>query len=77
MLTSLLMSLQYVKHETIMVFMGEHHGRSHCCPKKPIAARLKFTKEHLDVPQCYWQNILWTDETKGVLFGRKIAAKGG
>ena len=31
---------------------------------KPIAARLKFAKVHLDVPQHYWQNILWTDETK-------------
>ena len=29
--------------------------------KKNIAARLKFGKEHLDVPQCFWQNILWTD----------------
>jgi hypothetical protein len=29
--------------------------------KKTIAARLKFAKEYLDVPQRYWQNILWTD----------------
>jgi hypothetical protein len=29
--------------------------------KKNIAARLWFPKEHLDVPQRYWQNILWTD----------------
>ena len=49
--------------------MGGHHGRSHCCPKK-IAAHLKFAKEHLDVPQRYWQNILWTDETKVELFER-------
>jgi hypothetical protein len=33
-----------------MVFMGGHHGRSHCC-KKNIAALLKFAKEDLDVPQ--------------------------
>ncbi|KAJ4919085.1 hypothetical protein JOQ06_026302, partial [Pogonophryne albipinna] len=45
------------------------HGRT--SRRKPllsrtnIAARLKFAKEHLDVPQHYWQNILWTDETKG------------
>ena len=25
---------------------------------------------HLDVPQRYWQNILWTDETTVELFGR-------
>ena len=41
------------------------------CPNKNIAARLKFAKEHLDVPQRYWQNILWTDETTAELFGRK------
>uniref|UniRef100_A0A8C5PHZ7 Transposase n=1 Tax=Leptobrachium leishanense TaxID=445787 RepID=A0A8C5PHZ7_9ANUR len=29
--------------------------------------RLKFAKEHLDH---YWQNILWTDETKIELFGK-------
>jgi hypothetical protein len=35
-----------------------------------IAAHLKFTKEHLDVPQRYWQNILWIDETAVELVGR-------
>ena len=30
--------------------------------KKKIAACLKFAKVHLDVPQHYWQNFLWTDE---------------
>ena len=48
------------------------HGRT--SQKKPllsqknIAARLKFAKEHLDVPQHYWQNIMWTDETTVELF---------
>ena len=31
---------------------------------KNIAARLRFVKVHLDVPQHYWHNILWTDDTK-------------
>lgn len=53
-----------------MVFMGGQHGRSHCCPKKNIAARLKFVKVHLNVPQRYWQDILWADETTVELFGR-------
>jgi hypothetical protein len=53
-----------------MLFMGGHHGRTHCCPKKHIAARLKFVKEHLDVPQRYWKNILWTEENTVELFGR-------
>jgi hypothetical protein len=34
-----------------MVFMGGHHGRSHCCPKKNNATCLMFAKEHLDVPK--------------------------
>jgi hypothetical protein len=37
---------------------------------KNIAAHLKFAKVHLDVPQRYWQNILWTNETTVQLFGR-------
>ena len=49
---------------------GRTPRRSQCCPKKCIAARLKFAKVHLDVPQRYWQNILWTDETTVELFGR-------
>ena len=40
--------------------------------KKPLLSknttRLKFAKVHLDVPQCYWQNIQWTDEMTVVLF---------
>lgn len=35
-----------------------------------ISALLKFVKEHLDVQQYYWQNIIWTDETKVELTGR-------
>uniref|UniRef100_A0A674N7I2 Transposase n=1 Tax=Takifugu rubripes TaxID=31033 RepID=A0A674N7I2_TAKRU len=31
--------------------------------------RKPFAKEHLDVQQHYWQNILWTGETKTELFG--------
>ena len=41
------------------------HGRTSwkkpLLSKKNIAACLKFAKEHLGVPQFYWQNILWTD----------------
>ena len=39
--------------------------------QKNIPARLKFANVHLDVPQRYWQNILWTDETTLELFGRR------
>ena len=38
--------------------------------KKNIAAHLTFAKVHLDIPQLYWQNILWTDKTTVELLGR-------
>uniref|UniRef100_A0A803JLP3 Transposase Tc1-like domain-containing protein n=1 Tax=Xenopus tropicalis TaxID=8364 RepID=A0A803JLP3_XENTR len=39
-------------------FHGRIQQRKPLLSKKNIAARLKFAKEHLDVPQQYWQNIL-------------------
>ena len=37
--------------------------------KKNIAAHLQFAKDHVDKPEGYWKNVLWTDETKIELFG--------
>lgn len=37
--------------------------------KKHVAARLKFARSHANWPAEKWRNILWTDETKIVLFG--------
>lgn len=31
-------------------------------------ARLKFAKLHVNKPQSFWENVLWTDETKLELF---------
>ena len=39
--------------------------------KKNTMARLTFAKQHLDDPQDFWDNILWTDETKVELFGQQ------
>ncbi|XP_072098498.1 centrosomal protein of 131 kDa [Mobula birostris] len=34
------------------------------------ATSLNLQKDHLDVLQCFWDNVLWTDETKVELLGR-------
>uniref|UniRef100_A0A8C5Q5S0 Transposase n=1 Tax=Leptobrachium leishanense TaxID=445787 RepID=A0A8C5Q5S0_9ANUR len=49
---------------------GRTPRRKPLLSKRNITPRLKFATEHLDVPQHYWQNILWTDETKIELFGK-------
>ena len=33
-------------------------------------ARLEFSKMHIDKPQSFWENVLWTDKTKLELFGK-------
>ena len=51
-------------------FHGRTPRKKPLLSKKSIAAHQKFAKEHLEVPQHYWQYILWTDETTVELFGR-------
>lgn len=49
------------------------HGRD--VRRKPFlrphhkSQRLKYAKENLDKPEAFWNNVLWTDETKIELFG--------
>lgn len=33
-------------------------------------ARLEFAKMHIDKPQSFQENVLWTNETKLELFGK-------
>lgn len=37
--------------------------------KRHVEARLKFAAQHLDKPMLYWENIIWSDETKIELCG--------
>lgn len=37
--------------------------------KRHLKNRIRFAKMHLDWPASKWRNILWTDESKVVLFG--------
>uniref|UniRef100_A0A9J7YNC4 Transposase Tc1-like domain-containing protein n=1 Tax=Cyprinus carpio carpio TaxID=630221 RepID=A0A9J7YNC4_CYPCA len=41
--------------------------------KKNIKAHLSFARKHLDDPQDFWENTMWTDETKVELFGRCVS----
>ena len=50
---------------------GVHGGiarRKQLLSKKNIDTCLKFAKDHLDDPEGYWKNVLWTDESKVELF---------
>ncbi|CAJ0950476.1 unnamed protein product [Ranitomeya imitator] len=59
-----------------------HHGLRSCSARrvpllKPVhvRARLKFAREHLDDPEEFWENVLWSDETKLELFGRNTTCR--
>ncbi|KAK3568483.1 hypothetical protein QTP86_008234 [Hemibagrus guttatus] len=68
-----------VHDSTIRKRLGKNglHGRvprrKPLLSKKNIKARLSFARKHLDDPQDFWENALWTDETKIELFGRSVS----
>ncbi len=52
------------------------HGLKSCSTHKVpllkpahVQARLKFDKDHLDDPEEAWEKVMWSDETKILLFG--------
>ena len=48
---------------------GRRPRRTPLLKKRHKKERLIFAKEYLDKPQSFWENVLWTDETKIELFG--------
>ncbi|KAK3564394.1 hypothetical protein QTP86_017309, partial [Hemibagrus guttatus] len=68
-----------VHDSTIRKRLGKNglHGRvprrKPLLSKKNIKACLIFARKHLDDTQDFWENTLWTDETKIELFGRSVS----
>ncbi|KAK3513701.1 hypothetical protein QTP70_028906 [Hemibagrus guttatus] len=69
-----------VHDSTIRKKLGKNGSKSPRVPrrklllsKKNIKARLSFARKHLDDPQDFWENTLWTVETKMELFGRSVS----
>ncbi|CAJ0967625.1 unnamed protein product [Ranitomeya imitator] len=59
-----------------------HHGLRSCSARRVpllkqvhVRARLKFAREHLDDPEEFWENVLWSDETKLELLGRNTTCR--
>lgn len=68
-----------VSKKTISRELHRHSLRSRSPRKTPflkkshMSARLTFAKEYLNKPIEFWKNVLWSDETKIVLFGHESA----
>ena len=41
--------------------------------KKHIQARISFANDYYKKPDCFWNNVLWSDETKIELFGNNAS----
>lgn len=65
-----------VSKNTIRTALRKHGLHSRSPRKTPLLKpvhvenRLNYAKEHLEKPSEFWDNVLWSDETKIELFGR-------
>lgn len=50
---------------------GRRARRKPLLSKRNIKARLTFARENVDKDQDFWNNVLWTDESKIELFGHQ------
>ena len=51
-------------------FYGRRPRRTQLLRERHKKAQLEFAKTHPDKPKSFWENVLWTDETKLELFGK-------
>ena len=51
-------------------FYGRRPRRTPLLRERHKKARLEFAKTHLSKSKSFWENVLWTDETKLELFGK-------
>ncbi|KAL0188386.1 hypothetical protein M9458_015485, partial [Cirrhinus mrigala] len=49
---------------------GRRPRRTPLLSQRHKKARLEFEKTYVTKPQSFWENVLWTDETKVELFGK-------
>ena len=54
---------------------GRRPRRSPLLTQRHKKARLEFAKTFLGKPKSFWENVLWTDETKVELFGKAVYRK--
>ncbi|KAL0158692.1 hypothetical protein M9458_046768, partial [Cirrhinus mrigala] len=61
-----------VSARTIRCHLNEkgRYGRRPLLTQRHKKARLEFAKTYVTKPQSFWENVLWTDETKVELFGK-------
>uniref|UniRef100_A0A8C5PYF6 Transposase Tc1-like domain-containing protein n=1 Tax=Leptobrachium leishanense TaxID=445787 RepID=A0A8C5PYF6_9ANUR len=58
------------RHLKEMKRCGRRPRRTPLLTQRHKKARLQFAKMYLSKPKSFWENVLWTDETKIELFGK-------
>lgn len=58
------------RHLNEMKRYGRRPRRTPLLTQRHKKARLQFAKMYLSKPKSFWENVLWTDETKIELFGK-------
>ena len=60
------------RHLNEMKRYGRRPRRTPPLTQRQKKARLQFARTYLSRPQSFWENVLWTDETKVELFSKAL-----